>query len=302
MVLIVDLLLLYLFYYSCKNVRLFVQGYTWAMKHLEAKKSLGQNFLKSQKAIRSMIESPGISSGDMVVEIGPGKGALTKPLLETGATVIAFELDERMIEYLNETLSDYVSSGKLVLVHLDVLEADITHYTQGQPYKVVANIPYYITNLILRTLLSSEHQPTVMCLLIQKEVVERIVSRDGKESILSLSVKIYGNPKYIMKVGRQYFSPSPRVDSAVIMIDDINRKGILNLEFEKSFFNVVRTAFSQKRKKAVKNLLKLAERSVWEEIFSDCNVDINVRAEDIAFNKWVQIVDKYNKQLDSSEN
>ena len=88
---------------------------------LDAKKSLGQNFLKSEKAIRSMIESPDISHDDIVVEIGPGKGALTKPLLETGATVVAFELDKRMVEYLHETFGEYVMSGKLILVHQDVL-------------------------------------------------------------------------------------------------------------------------------------------------------------------------------------
>ena len=265
------------------------------MKNLNPKKSLGQNFLKSQKAIRSMIGSPGISSDDMVVEIGPGKGALTKPLLETGATVIAFELDERMIEYLKEIFVDYIDSGKLVLVHQDVLEADIFEYTKGQSYKVVANIPYYITNLILRTFLSSEHQPSAMCLLIQKEVAERIVSRDGKESILSLSVKLYGTPTYIMKVGRQYFSPSPRVDSAVITIRDINRTSVLDQSFEDTFFEVIKTAFSQKRKKAINNIADCDEKSVWATSFSELGIDHGVRAEDISFDLWLQIVDKYTK-------
>ena len=262
---------------------------------LHAKKSLGQNFLKSKKAIRSMIESSGLSPKDIVVEIGPGKGALTKPLLETGATVIAFELDERMIDYLNEIFADYITSKKLVLVHQDVLEADIFEYTQGQSYKLVANIPYYITNLILRTFLSNEHQPSLMCLLVQKEVAERIVTRDGKESILSLSVKLFGTPKYIMKVGRHYFSPSPRVDSAVILIEDINRNVSKDLKFEDTFFEVVKIAFGQKRKKAIKNLQKLAEKKVWEQIFTECQIDNNARAEDIPFELWIQIVDKYKK-------
>lgn len=242
-----------------------------------------------------MIASPQINADDIVVEIGPGKGALTKPLLETGATVIAFELDERMIEYLKETLTEYIESGKLVLIHQDVLEADIKDYTKGRPYKVVANIPYYITNLIIRTFLSGDYQPTVMCLLIQKEVAERIVSRDGKESILSLSVKLFGTPRYIMKVGRHYFSPSPKVDSAVILIGDIDRSNIADGHFESKFFSVVKTAFSQKRKKAIKNLRKLADKLVWEELFADCDVDINVRAEDVPYEQWLTIVDKYQK-------
>ena len=262
---------------------------------LNAKKSLGQNFLKSKKAINAMMSAPKIGPKDIVIEIGPGKGALTRPLLETGAHVIAFELDHRMIDYLNETLSDYIESGQLMLVHQDILDVDIKMYTQGKPYKVVANIPYYITNLILRTFLSSIYQPTVMCLLIQKEVAERIVSRDGKESILSLSVKLYGTPQYIMKVGRQYFSPSPRVDSAVIMIDDINRTSITRNQFEDTFFKIIKLAFSQKRKKAIKNLQKMSEKKIWEDIFSECEIDHGIRGEDISFPQWLMIVDKYLK-------
>lgn len=260
---------------------------------LHAKKSLGQNFLKSVAAIKSMITAPDISSSDIVVEIGPGKGALTKPLLNTGATVIAFELDIRMIEFLKEKFADAIESGKLVLVHQDVLEVDIYKYTKGKAYKVVANIPYYITNLIIRTFLSARYQPTVMCLLIQKEVAERIVTRNGKESILSLSVKLYGEPKYITKVGRQYFSPSPKVDSAVVLIANVNRSRVQSIEYEQIFFQIIKTAMSQKRKKAIKNLQLLAERSTWEQIFTDNSININARAEDISFEDWIIIVDKY---------
>ncbi|MCI5051459.1 MAG: 16S rRNA (adenine(1518)-N(6)/adenine(1519)-N(6))-dimethyltransferase RsmA [Candidatus Pacebacteria bacterium] len=262
---------------------------------LEAKKSLGQNFLKSKKAISAMISAPEISRGDIVVEIGPGKGALTRPLLETGATVIAFELDQRMVGYLKEEFTEYIDNKKLILVHQDVLEVDIKEFTKGKPYKVVANIPYYITNLIVRNFLSNVYQPTAMCLLIQKEVAERIVSRDGKESILSLSVKIFGDPKYIAKVARQYFSPSPKVDSAIILISDINRQYVPNSKDEEEFFEVIKAAFAQKRKQAIKNLSKLKPRSYWEEIFNSLDLEKKVRAEDITFQKWLQIVDKYNE-------
>jgi len=262
---------------------------------LEAKKSLGQNFLKSQKAIHAMIQAPNISSDDIVIEIGPGKGALTGPLLKTGATVIAFELDQRMVEYLSEIFTDYIASGKLVLIHQDVLEVDLGKYTQGQPYKVVANIPYYITNLIIRTFLTSQYQPTDMCLLIQKEVAERIVSRDNKESILSLSVKLFGTPSYVMKVGRQYFSPKPKVDSAVILISDINRKNIKDEHYEEQFFTVVKTAFAQKRKQAIKNLSKISHKEQWQDIFSSLGISHTARGEDILYSQWIQVVDKYIK-------
>ena len=269
---------------------------------LQAKKSLGQNFLKSRKAINAMISAPDISMEDVVIEIGPGKGALTGPLLETGAKVIAFELDHRMVEYLEEKFAQYISSGKLILVHQDVLEADLGLYTQGKPYKVVANIPYYITNLIIRNFLSGDYQPTAMCLLIQKEVAERIVSRDNKESILSMSVRLFGEPSYVTKVGRQYFSPSPKVDSAVILISDINRDNIQYPSFEQKFFEIIKIAFGQKRKQAIKNLSSYAPREQWLGIFSDLGLNIHARAEDISFDSWMRIITQYitNQEHDPS--
>jgi len=230
---------------------------------------------------------------DTVIEIGPGKGAITGPLLETGANILAFELDQRMIEFLEEKFTSEINKGKLKLHHQDIIEADIKNITNGKLYKVVANIPYYITNLILRRFLSSNHQPSMMALLVQKEVAERVVARDGKESILSLSVKLYGTPQGVMKVGRQYFSPIPRVDSAILAITNINRNNIPNSEFERMYFEVIKTAFAQKRKQAIKNLQSLAPKERWEAIFHELGIETNVRAEDISFGQWLQIIDKY---------
>lgn len=261
--------------------------------HLPAKKSLGQNFLKSKRAIATMIGVSEITPNDIVIEIGPGKGAITGPLLDTGANIIAFELDQRMIEFLEEKFTSHIREGKLKLYHQDILEADIKNITNGKSYKVVANIPYYITNLILRRFLSSDHQPSMMALLVQKEVAERVVSRDGKESILSLSVKLYGTPQLVMKVGRQYFSPIPRVDSAILAITNINRNNIPNSEFERMYFEVIKTAFAQKRKQAIKNLQSLAPKERFEGIFKSLKIETKVRAEDISFDQWLQIIDKY---------
>lgn len=240
-----------------------------------------------------MIGISELETEDIVIEIGPGKGAITGPLLETEAQVIAFELDPRMIELLEEKFHADISSTKLTLYHQDILEANMHEITNGQSYKVVANIPYYITNLILRRFLSSEHQPQMMSLLVQKEVAERIVANDTKESILSLSVKIYGTPKLVMKVGRQYFSPVPKVDSAIVSITNINRENIPSTLFEQTYFDIVKTAFAQKRKQAIKNLQKIAPKEHFEEIFTKLNIEKTIRAEDIAFEQWLQIIDKY---------
>ena len=265
------------------------------MKNIQAKKSLGQHFLKSQKAIRLMITLPKVTKGDHVLEIGPGKGVLTKALLRKGARVTAFELDPRMIEYLQQHYSQQISSGQLTLVYSDIVKTNLLLYTHENPYKVVANIPYYITNVILKILLSGAHPPSVICLLVQKDVAERIISRNGKESILSLSVKLYGQPSYGGKVSRHYFNPKPKVDSAIILIDTISRKNILDSKYEERFFIVIKKAFSQKRKQAITNLQNIGGRIFWEELFDYCGIDRKSRAEDISYSLWKKLLVEYMK-------
>lgn len=263
-------------------------------KNLSAKKSLGQNFLKSKKAIAQIVAAPNTQSGNLIVEIGPGKGALTRPLLETGAHVMAFELDKRMIDYLNNELSEYIESGQLQLIHQDVLGIDMeSFFGKFDSYKLIANIPYYITNAIIRKFLETEYQPTDMCLLVQKEVAERIVVRDGKQSLLSLAIAVYGDAKYISKVDRKYFSPSPKVHSAIIHIGNISTKKIGDTKRQRLFFEIIRAGFAHKRKKTIRNLEKIADRKIWTEIFSELEINENTRAEQLDLGVWIQILDKY---------
>lgn len=253
---------------------------------MRAKKSLGQNFLNAPQVVKRMLEISDIHQGDIVLEIGPGKGVLTRALLEAGAKVHALELDERMVAYLNETLTPYVSSGQFIIHHTDVLKVNLEQLLP-QPYKVVANIPYYITNRILRTFLSGSHQPTLMCLLVQKEVAERI-AREPKESILSLSVKAYGTPRFIEKVPARYFSPQPKVDSAVLLIENITHSLFINLQHEERFFELVKQGFSQRRKQLLSNLvLSPEEKQKWKKLLEHKGYPSSVRAEDIAFTDWL---------------
>lgn len=253
---------------------------------LSAKKSLGQNFLKSSLALRVMIEESSLDVSDTVLEIGPGKGALTRALLATKVRVVAVELDERMVEYLNEIFAPEIASGQLTLVHASMLETNIRELLGGVPYKVVANIPYYITNALIRYFLESEYQPRLMCLLVQYEVAQRIVAKDAKESILSLSVKIYGTPRKVMKVSRNAFTPKPKVDSAILSIKNISRNNIPSPIFEHNFFVLVKNAFAHKRKQAFKNLLSLFPKDVVEHVFTTQGISSTVRAEDISFDTW----------------
>jgi 16S rRNA (adenine1518-N6/adenine1519-N6)-dimethyltransferase len=222
---------------------------------LIAKKSLGQHFLKEPKYLNKIVESAGVTATDIVLEIGPGEGALTRALLATQCHVVAIELDDRAIPLLQETFSSEIATGRLKLFHADItdgLSDDMLQALRNQNgdlnYKLVANIPYYITGLIIRQFLETDHQPHLMTLLIQREVAERIVTRDGKESLLSLSVKAYGTPTLNCRVPAGAFTPPPKVDSAIITINGITRSNFAHHEHEGLFFTVLKTAFAQKRK------------------------------------------------------
>ncbi|MCX6755842.1 MAG: 16S rRNA (adenine(1518)-N(6)/adenine(1519)-N(6))-dimethyltransferase RsmA [Candidatus Nomurabacteria bacterium] len=252
----------------------------------KAKKSLGQNFLKSKPALNMMISAGEVGEADTIVEIGPGKGALTEKLLEKANKVIAIEKDRDLIDFLKEKFGPEIESGKLELVQGDCLE-----YTpSAEKYKLIANIPYNITGAILKKFLSSINQPERMVLLIQKEVTERIVARDAKESILSISVKAYGTPKYMMKVEKRFFSPAPKVDSAIISITGISKKNFKDQEQENRFFEIVKAGFAHKRKVLKKNLEDAMPKEKISELFKFYNINEKVRAEDINLSNWLDFL------------
>jgi 16S rRNA (adenine1518-N6/adenine1519-N6)-dimethyltransferase len=252
-----------------------------------AKKSLGQNFLKSKKAIQTMVGVSTIHADDIVLEIGPGKGALTEALIPLSGKVIAFEKDTELIPILQEKFAD---ASNFELYEQDILEfnpENLRIYKQG--YKLVANIPYYITGAIIRHFLETSFQPKSMTLLVQKEVAERIIARDGKESILSLSVKAYGIPNIVMKVSKQYFSPAPKVDSAIIHIGSISKDFFKNFN-EKDFFRVVKTAFQFKRKNICNNLKDTFSNT--REVLEELDISEKTRAEDLNLQMFALLTQK----------
>ena len=263
------------------------------MENIHAKKSLGQNFLKSKSALVAMISSGEISDKDIVLEIGPGKGALTEKLLETGAKIIAVEKDDRLIEVLEEKFAEQIKSKQLQLVHGDILEMDLSSYKlQANSYKLIANIPYYITGLIFRKFLSGNIQPTKLVMMVQKEIADRIIARDEKESLLSLSVKAYGVPKKIMKVEKEYFSPSPKVDSAILLVDNISKDFFKNIT-EEAFFEVIKAGFAHKRKVLIANLKEISDKDL-HKTFTELKISEKARSEDLKLEDWRGLVEKLN--------
>jgi 16S rRNA (adenine1518-N6/adenine1519-N6)-dimethyltransferase len=193
-----------------------------ASKGFLRKKSLGQHFLKTASYVRAIADAGDVAKGDVVLEIGPGEGVLTKELLARGARVIAVEKDHRLIPILEVTFAQEIKGKRLTLIEDDALRFDISnHALKNKSYKLVANIPYYITGALFKKFLSSENQPSTLVFLVQKEVGERI-AKSKKESILSLSVKAYGHVKYVKTVPRGAFSPPPEVDSAILSVSEIS--------------------------------------------------------------------------------
>lgn len=264
--------------------------YTANMVH--AKKSLGQNFLNSKTVAKEIVRAAELSSTDTVLEIGPGKGFLTTDLLSSGSKVIAVEKDDRMIPILSEKYASQIRSKQLTIIHGDIMEKlEKKSLPLPKNYKLIANIPYYLTGQIIRSFLEAVKKPEIMVLMVQKEVATRIVARDKKESILSIAVKVYGTPKLIKKVPARYFTPAPKVDSAILSISNISSKNFKNKTSEKHFFEIIRAGFSHKRKMLAGNLKGLFGESTLA-VLEKVGIKKNARAEDVPLSEWLLLAEE----------
>ncbi len=265
------------------------------------KKSLGQNFLTSEAAVFKIIQAAKITPGETVLEIGPGRGVLTKALLAAGAHVVAVEKDHELFGQLSETFSNEIAAGTFKIFEADVLETSPKSLALTS-YKLVANIPYNITGQSLKKFLSEVpdgSQPSLMVVLLQKEVTERIIAADKKESILSISVKAYGEPKKITTVNRGSFYPAPNVDSAVLAIENISKKNFTGTEnsapiSEEKFFEIVRAGFAHKRKMLAPNLAHIFEKEKILAALAAAGVSEKARAEDLTLEQWRKITEHLN--------
>lgn len=260
-----------------------------------AKKSLGQNFLRSQSALQAMVDAGNIAASDTILEIGPGEGALTAHLLKTGAEIVCIEKDARLVPILKDKFYKEIESGQLKILEEDALK--INPENLFKKYKVISNIPYYITGEIIRKFLTENLQPEKMVLMVQKEVAERIVGNKKmpsdkpnklKESILSISVKAYSNPKYIKTVKAGSFVPAPKVDSAIISFENISKDFFIKNKIdEENFFKIVKAGFSHKRKRLFSNLKTHIDTNFTQK---KCDLHKNIRAEDLSLNDWANLI------------
>ncbi len=265
---------------------------------LRPKQKLGQHFLVDPVILDRIVEVAELTPDDLVLEIGAGTGELTKRLAQKAGHVIAVELDQQMIPILEETLSGY---HNLTLIQGDILTFDPAELVSEAPtsfsipdeaYKVVANLPYYITSAVLRHLLEALHKPKRIVVTVQREVAERIVAEPGEMSTLSVSVQFYGDPEISFRIKPGSFYPAPNVESAVVRIDLHNELPIPKEEIDR-FFRVVRAGFSQRRKQ-IHNALSagLGRKATKQEVIDrlqETNIDSRRRAQTLTINEWIEI-------------
>lgn len=256
--------------------------------NLHPNKRLGQNFLVDESALHKITQVAEIDPADVVLEIGPGLGNLTSHLARKARQVVAVELDERLMPALQYTLSSYLN---VRIVLGDILKQDINQLIQSPSYLVVANIPYYITSLLIRHLLEVHQHPRRLVLTVQAEVAERICAKPGNMSLLALSVQVYGQPSIRAHLPAGAFYPQPKVDSAVVRVDIYNTPYIPPDQLD-IFFQLAKAGFGQKRK-MIKNAL--VNGMHWspaecQAILEAAGIDPQRRAETLNLNEWAQLV------------
>lgn len=251
------------------------------------KKSLGQNFLHDPNALEKIVQSAELPHDAVVLEIGPGTGALTTHLAETARRVVAFETDVRLRPVLEAMQQQY---PHLEIIWGDFLDVDLTGVVGSTPYYVVANLPYYITSAILRKLLEHPNHPKRMVVTVQREVADRITAKSGEMSLLSVSVQFYGKPELVMRLNPAVFWPRPDVESAVVRIDTFAQPPV-DVPDDTSFFKVVRAGFGQKRKQlknSLANGLALTNEQA-DQLLTVAGIDGRRRAETLNLEEWAAL-------------
>lgn len=261
---------------------------------VRVRKRLGQHFLIDEEILDAILSAADLSTDDTVIEVGPGLGVLTRELADRAGWVIAIELDDKLASALETNLAPLEN---VVIVNEDVLGTDPRILLQSRaafpaslhPYKVVANLPYYITSPVLRHFLEAPVKPTKMIIMVQKEVAEAIVAGPGQRSLLSISVQFYGRPAIIEHVPATAFYPAPEVDSAILKIDVYSRPAV-DVD-EEGFFRLVKAGFTATRKQAVNSFMKGLglPRDRVLELLGQAEIDPERRAETFTLEEWARL-------------
>lgn len=276
--------------YIIMDTQLFNPSYLkelCATYHLQPSKDYGQNYLLSEAPINAMLKAGDVSEKDTVVEVGPGFGVLTLALQEKAGKIIAFEIEKKIFGYWDKLQEIYpnidIRWGNVLR------EFPVIQQTLPKQYKVIANVPYQITALLLRLFLEAVHKPERIVVMVQREVADRMCAKPGEMSLLSVSVQYYGKPKIVAKVPKGNFWPQPKVDSAVIAITDIQERGQ-----SAAFFSLTRAGFANKRKQLWRNIADVFGmpqadvKNALEEVVGNSQA----RAQELSIDQWIALGEK----------
>ncbi|MGN1301052.1 MAG: 16S rRNA (adenine(1518)-N(6)/adenine(1519)-N(6))-dimethyltransferase RsmA [Clostridia bacterium] len=270
---------------------------------ITANKKLGQNFLIDDNAIDAIVSSSEISKEDLVIEIGPGLGTLTKPLLESAGKVICIELDTRMIEILEDRFKLY---DNFELINNDVLKVDLNKLISVNKNgtikhaKVVANLPYYITTPIIMKLLEERLDIETITVMIQKEVADRLVAKPGEANTgaITYAINYYTEPSRIYEVNKTSFIPAPEVNSTIIKLEVLKTPSV-EIENEELMFKIIKAAFMQKRKTLLNGLTNsnlFGNKEEIEKMLQEIGIDLKIRGEKLTLEEYAQIAKYLNKK------
>jgi 16S rRNA (adenine1518-N6/adenine1519-N6)-dimethyltransferase len=272
---------------------------------IKPKKYLGQVFLKNKKIIQKMVEALEVKEKDLILEIGAGKGILTESLLLKEAKVIAVEKDPQLVNFLKNRFDN---NSKLQIIQGDIRDLLNSNFqfpiskqilnskfqSPNSDYKVIGNIPYYLTSYLFRLLIDLKKKPKLVVLMVQKEVGQRIMGKPPKMNLLAVLVQTFFKPELILNVSKNNFWPKPKVDSVVIKLTPLTSPFKTKKEKEK-FLNLIKAGFSQPRKLLINNLknkLKISKNKL-EGIFKKLNISLNIRAQDLALNQWFLLLNYF---------
>lgn len=254
---------------------------------LRPKKGFGQHLLVDREALNATLAAAELSPEDSVIEVGAGMGVLTIELAERAKRVVAVEIDTAILPVLHETTSRFTN---VEIIPRDLLDVDPTHEFGDAPYKLVANLPYYITSLTLRHFLEAENAPRLLVIMVQKEVAERITAKPGDMSLLALSVQFYGSPRIVAQVPAASFYPPPEVDSAIVRVD-LAPKPPLTGDARDLFFGLAHAGFAERRKMLHNSLARnlTTPREVIELWLATAGIDPTRRAETLSLEDWLRL-------------
>ena len=252
------------------------------------KKELGQHWLRDPEILAEIAEAAELDEDDVVLEIGPGLGTLTSRLLARAGRVVTVEFDAD----LARKLPGQFPGKNLEVINEDILQFDLNQLPAG--YKVVANVPYYITSKIVEKLMTAENKPSLAALLVQKEVARRIAAEPGEMSILAVSAQLFAESELDIEVPRHFFTPPPKVDSQVVVLRT-RTEPLVAAEDQKDFFRIVKAGFSAKRKKLRSSLsggLGVSKDTA-EQLLKKAGISPDARAEDLAIADWQRLLKEW---------